>query len=327
VSIASASTAGLNQGFAVTVNNAGKGSVTVTPSGCTINGSATFVVPQNTGCTIYSDGTNFQIELYSGSNLFFFFPNADQTGVKVGNLALGAQSGSPLYNTAIGNSALGALTTGQQNTAVGNQAGRAITITNYNTFIGFQAGNTLGAASCTGVGVSALKSCANANNTAVGFLAGQNISSGQDNLVLGANAGSNATSGNSNILIGSGVDNLVAGLHKGVRVGPIIVDGNKPTINSGFGSAPSVPLGTSNAAFTVNVGTGGSASSGVIGFTHNAPNGWAVDATNLTSSASLEVVATPSGTNMVTLTSYSRTTGVLTPFNAGDIIVCKALAY
>ena len=107
----------------------------------------------------------------------------------------------------------------------------------------------------------------------------------------------------------------------------IIVDMDAPTVSSGFGTSPSIPHGTSNAAFSVNVGTGGSASSGVIGFTNAAPNGWNCHFENSTSSSTLTVASVPTSTTSVTLTSYSRTTGTLTAFNASDVLVGGCSAY
>lgn len=61
--IASASSAGFTQGFATTINNSGTGTYTLTPTASTINGAASFAIPSGTGCYIYSDGTNYQIDL------------------------------------------------------------------------------------------------------------------------------------------------------------------------------------------------------------------------------------------------------------------------
>lgn len=48
-------------GYAFDVQNKGAGLVTITPTTSTINGGATLTVPQNTGCSIVSDGTNYQV--------------------------------------------------------------------------------------------------------------------------------------------------------------------------------------------------------------------------------------------------------------------------
>ena len=68
-SISAASTAGLTQGFGFVANNIGAGTVTITPTTSTINGASSFAIPQNTGCYVYSDGTNYQIDFASCSAL------------------------------------------------------------------------------------------------------------------------------------------------------------------------------------------------------------------------------------------------------------------
>lgn len=67
VSIASASSTGLTQGFEVEVENIGTGTVTITPTGSTIGGNSSLPVPPNTGCDFYSDGSQYQIKLDSCS--------------------------------------------------------------------------------------------------------------------------------------------------------------------------------------------------------------------------------------------------------------------
>jgi hypothetical protein len=66
-----------------------------------------------------------------------------------------------------------------------------------------------------------------------------------------------------------------------------------PTISSGFGTSPSIAANNGTAAFTVNVGTGGTAYAGVIGLpmhvaatgdgqgTQGATNGWVCQCTDL----------------------------------------------
>jgi hypothetical protein len=56
-----ATTTGFGAGYSFDVENKGAGTVTITPTTSTINGAATLVVPQNTGCTVVSDGTNYQV--------------------------------------------------------------------------------------------------------------------------------------------------------------------------------------------------------------------------------------------------------------------------
>lgn len=48
-------------GAAFDVQNKGAGTVTLTPTTSTINGAASLAIPQNMGCSIVSDGTNWQV--------------------------------------------------------------------------------------------------------------------------------------------------------------------------------------------------------------------------------------------------------------------------
>lgn len=48
-------------GFAFDMENLGAGTVTITPTTSTINGASTLVVTTNKGCSIISDGTNWQV--------------------------------------------------------------------------------------------------------------------------------------------------------------------------------------------------------------------------------------------------------------------------
>jgi fibronectin-binding autotransporter adhesin len=56
-----ATTTGFTSGFSTDIENLGAGSLTITPTTSTINGAATLVIPQNRGCTITSNGTNYVV--------------------------------------------------------------------------------------------------------------------------------------------------------------------------------------------------------------------------------------------------------------------------
>jgi hypothetical protein len=60
VTLPQAGTTGFGSGFAIDIQNKGAGTVTVTPTTSTVNGSATLTIAQNRGCTLTSDGTNYQ---------------------------------------------------------------------------------------------------------------------------------------------------------------------------------------------------------------------------------------------------------------------------
>ena len=97
-----------------------------------------------------------------------------------------------------------------------------------------------------------------------------------------------------------------------------------PTV-SGFGTSPSVPAGRS-AAFTIDVGTGGTASTGTITFPA-ATTGWIVSCYDVTTPASFVTSQTGGTTTTATVTNYSRTTGLATAWTASDILRCTGTAY
>lgn len=55
-------TGACGSGFSFDVQNKGAGTVTITPTTSTVNGASTLVIAQNRGCSISSDGTNYQVD-------------------------------------------------------------------------------------------------------------------------------------------------------------------------------------------------------------------------------------------------------------------------
>jgi hypothetical protein len=99
--------------------------------------------------------------------------------------------------------------------------------------------------------------------------------------------------------------------------GTLLLSGNAPTISSGFGTSPSIVNSNGPGAFTVNVGTGGVATSGVIGLS-TATTGWncfVIDRTNNT--VTRETATT---TTSVTLTAAAA-------WAASDILQVSCFAY
>lgn len=180
-------------------------------------------------------------------------------------------------------------------------------------------------------------------NIVSGTLAGNGLTSGNGNVISGFNAGSKITTGSDNIIEGNSVasttlrtgsNNFLAGASKAVDTpaadtdnylnlfNTIIENTTAPTIGSGFGTNPNIVAGTSTHAFSVNIGTGGTASSGVINMGRNpAPHLWACTAVDMTHPASSNTVATPTSAATITLTNYSRTTGGVAAWAAGDVVV------
>lgn len=100
-----------------------------------------------------------------------------------------------------------------------------------------------------------------------------------------------------------------------------------PTVSSGFGTSPSIVGANGTEAFTINVGTGGAASSGVVGFPA-ATTGWVIhcdDLTNPLVGGGFIVKQTASSTTTATVTGYNASF-VATAWTASDILHCIAAA-
>jgi hypothetical protein len=105
----------------------------------------------------------------------------------------------------------------------------------------------------------------------------------------------------------------------------LLLSTTAPTISSGFGTGPSVPVSNGTASFTVNVGTGAAATSGVIGMPA-AAHGWACAVHDVTTPAGNSTTQTGSSTTTVTVTNYSRTTGLASAWPASDILELTCMA-
>lgn len=156
---------------------------------------------------------------------------------------------SAATNTALGNGALGAVTTGTNLTAVGASALFANTTGQRNTAVGTRAmvTNTTGLNN-TAVGHQALDANLTGNsNVAVGFSALFDNSSGQNNVALGEVAVSNNTTGNSNV--GIGTDALFTGTTSTGNIGigfATLFSNNSGTSNIAVGGSS---LYNNNAGF------------------------------------------------------------------------------
>lgn len=131
--------------------------------------------------------------------------------------------------------------------------------------------------------------------------------------------------------IGTGAAGSIAGglqlASIGFSSGHIAYSVTAPTIASGFGSSPSIPANNGTAAFTVNVGTGGSASSGVLTMPA-ATTGWDCIATPSGAPQAAAVTdSAPTSTTSVTLTNYTLTTGVALAWPASTVLNVHCVGY
>jgi hypothetical protein len=106
----------------------------------------------------------------------------------------------------------------------------------------------------------------------------------------------------------------------------LISQATAPTISSGFGTSPSVTGGFTS-GFRINVGTGGAASSGVIGLPATS-NGWNCFCNDLTTRSATVFLCkqTASSTNSATIGNFD-TTGAAAAWAASDIIAVNCMGY
>ena len=100
-----------------------------------------------------------------------------------------------------------------------------------------------------------------------------------------------------------------------------------PTISSGFGTTPSIAANNGSFAFTINVGTGGVATTGVIGLPA-ATNGWALSIMNLSDNTATVFLTKQTATTTTTATigNYDAA-GAAAAWTASNILSIIAVAY
>lgn len=134
------------------------------------------------------------------------------------------------------------------------------------------------------------------------------------------------SSGNLNVVVTGGSETVTNVTVSGrLFLGSAFLSALQPSVSSGFGSGALVTAGV-GAAFRVNVGTGGVATSGVIAMGQTAPVGFNCSVDDLTTAASFVTVETASSTTLVTVGNFSRTTGLSIAWTASDILMMNCVA-
>ena len=219
---------------ALKVNAGGYGNTAIGANALTANTSG------NNNTTL---GQNAGVAVTSGSGNTFVGQGAgDGTDDGVNNVAvgIGALSANAVgENVAIGNSSL-AVCTASNNTAVGASSGKAVTSGSQNVFVGNDAGlAVIGGANHVAVGYRALRASTSANgNTAVGRDAGL-LTTGGGNTFLGDTAGDNVTTGVNNILIGNGPTTSQVDSQRQIVMGRDVVGAGGDHLTFGDGSTDS----------------------------------------------------------------------------------------
>jgi len=107
----------------------------------------------------------------------------------------------------------------------------------------------------------------------------------------------------------------------------LLVSNTAPTISSGFGTSPSISANNGTAAFRINVGTGGTATSGVIGLPA-ATAGWNCQLTDITtrSTTVTQTLQTASTTTTATVGNFNSSMAAAA-WVASDILAVSCFAY
>ena len=111
--------------------------------------------------------------------------------------------------------------------------------------------------------------------------------------------------------------------------GNLIMSATAPTISSGFGTGASVTFSNGTAAFYVAVGTGGTASTGLINMNVVVPHYWscAVTIDNDDLGTGDETLYSQIGNQYVGFTHITRSTGAATPWIGNDVFFVNCVAY
>lgn len=119
----------------------------------------------------------------------------------------------------------------------------------------------------------------------------------------------------------------LATIRQGVALGTTLItlSAAAPTISSGFGTSPSIVSGNA-ASFRVNVGTGGSASTGVIGLPTASVN-WHCTVQDITSEDTMDTRFVDGTTTSASFKNYSMTTGLVTAWTASDVLSIGCTAH
>ena len=167
-----------------------------------------------------SDG-NIKFATGGNNNVLVLNANGSLSTTTAGsnNLRLGLNAGEAIlqngdFNVVVGDNAGTGITTGDENTFIGYDSGKAVTTSTGNTALGFSSliTNIKGSKSVA-IGRAALQvqnpvdgngapAAADMHNTAVGYAAGESVTTGVENTLVGGLAGDALTIGFQNVALG-----------------------------------------------------------------------------------------------------------------------------
>ena len=290
-------------------------------TGGTINGITALGVAGDVTIT----GANALRGSYGGGGVTTNFASGDgalySNTVGSQNTALGVGALNPntsgSQNTANGSNALAGNITGSYNTVSGQAALYSNTTGSYNTVNGYEAGYTATPANANVSG---------SNNTWIGYQAGPGVATQLDNATALGNGALN-TASNQVVLGNSAVTSNV--IYGGLTLNNnLLFSATAPTIASGFGISPTVTFSNGTAAFYVDVGSGGAASTGTINMNVIATHYWscAVTYDNDDVVTGKETIYSQISNQIVGFTNITRSTGAATPWVANDVFFVNCVA-
>jgi hypothetical protein len=305
---------------AATLNASGVLATSSVLAGGTFSGSYTdgIVVDYATGNGRISVGANDTLTVYGGGvattpvgyftnqtgNNNNFVVNATTLSTAVSQQGINS---TPTFNASATQTGAGIL-------ANGNTAAAAFTMSN---LIGVMANANIKGAGSTvtsNFGFYAVDQTVGTNN--YGYLSA---------VTPGANKWGFYNSGFANNSFGTGTTYI--GSINNAANSSLLYSTTAPTVSSGFGASPSVSANNGTAAFRVNVGTGGTAVSGVVGLP-TATTGWNCFAQDVTTFSTTVFVTrvTASTTTTVTIGNFN-TSAAAAAWAASDVIELSCFAY
>ena len=162
-------------------------------------------------------------------------------GITVGNGANSTDS-----NTAVGQAALGANSTGIANTAIGGNTMYVSSGGSNNTAVGFAAGQDLEGEGNTAIGRAALSAVnfTGNYNIGIGYFAGLAVTGGSGNILIGSGSGKLIANGSDNVIIGGhpGSANLTKTIVLSDASGSVILWGTGSKVTIGAVATPNATL-------------------------------------------------------------------------------------
>jgi len=181
------------------------------------------------------------------------------TDIVVNSLTVGRGAGNVSSNTAFGDDALGASTSGANNVGVGKDALSSLTSGNNCTALGTNALRVQTGSDAVAVGKSALyNSTTGGQNVALGGNALHTSTTGTNNTAIGYTAGDNITTGSNNILLGNGADASAATVSNEITLGNASINSLRiPGLQSGASDGDVLTYSSSAGKITLAAAGGG----------------------------------------------------------------------